>query len=620
MTGLRRAPGAPLRKGAIAVSILGLVVALQVVHATTISEPVEVTALAVADSASGFVGSASTIEVRVLANGTGSVFVDTKPLSQMDMQGSARQAARVAADTLGLDWRSYDFLLKFRSDIPVIGGPSAGGEMALAFLVALWNLEHPDASWVLDESVAGTGTINADGTIGPVGGIPAKAEGARDRGIKVFLYPAGQDVATTRVASGLGARTVLVDMQDHCEALDMECRPVSTLRQLLSAVAGVDLDAPDVEIPDTSGYEPYLGTDIRGQVTAVQEASAASRARLATLGLSAKQEADVDGVLAEADDSVESATGFVEAGKFYAAASAAFRARVSERFAGSLMDLYESMQAGTTMRDAVEACEGAATAAASHAGSLEAPDMVAWYAIGEAQQRAQEAEDLAKEATTRSRNAYGLDDVVQVLHTTSFCLERAQSSRWWAGMPQAFPSGPGIRDPREFAQEILSEAEDAILYGRAIGASGGQDKWQQAQTLVERQWWPAATRMAIQAMTESAVDVQAQSGEIPASVLAAARQAAAQAVARARAAGIEPLVSVSLIELASGQDSQQELASYWTARSLALMGPLPAPAGPAPTAVSIPDGSSSASAGKVWVGLGALLIAALVAHKGLRKS
>ena len=37
-----------------------------------------------------------------------------------------------------------------------------------------------------------TGTINPDGTVGPVGGIPQKVEGAADEGIKTVLIPAGQ--------------------------------------------------------------------------------------------------------------------------------------------------------------------------------------------------------------------------------------------------------------------------------------------------------------------------------------------------------------------------------------------------------------------------------------------
>ena len=39
--------------------------------------------------------------------------------------------------------------------------------------------------------IAGTGTIEIDGTVGPIGGIAEKLLGARDVGATVFLVPAG---------------------------------------------------------------------------------------------------------------------------------------------------------------------------------------------------------------------------------------------------------------------------------------------------------------------------------------------------------------------------------------------------------------------------------------------
>jgi predicted S18 family serine protease len=379
-------------------------------------------------------------------------------------------------------------------------------------------------------------------------------------------------------------------------------------------VAGVDLNAPDVRVPDTSDYEPYLGADVRGQVFAVTDANAAAYARLRTLALRASDENQVESVLAEANASVQAAQEFIDADKFYAAATSAFRARVSTRLASMLMDLYQAAKT-TGVRDVVDACSSAARQAANEAGNLTAADIVAWYAVGEAQQRAKEAEDLARQAASSMRTAYRLDDWIQVLQEASLCMERAQSSHWWAGMPRVFPAGPAIPDPKAFAQDILSEAEEAILYGQAVGATGGQAKWQEAMRFVERQWWPAATRMGIQAMTESAVDLQSQAGDVPGSVLQAARQAAAQAVARARASGVEPLVSVSLMELAEEQDAKEELGSYWTARSLALMGPV------RDRTVSTPPAPvAQPTEWPVWVAFAALVLSGLVAYRGVRRS
>ncbi|HET7036927.1 MAG TPA: S16 family serine protease [Thermomicrobiaceae bacterium] len=66
-----------------------------------------------------------------------------------------------------------------------VDGPSAGALMTAAVL----------ADYLGDEiqpTVTMTGTINPDGTIGPVGGIPQKLEGAAKAGKKTVLVPAGQ--------------------------------------------------------------------------------------------------------------------------------------------------------------------------------------------------------------------------------------------------------------------------------------------------------------------------------------------------------------------------------------------------------------------------------------------
>ena len=38
--------------------------------------------------------------------------------------------------------------------------------------------------------IAGTGTIDDDGNVGPIGGIPQKLVGAKDAGAQLFLVPA----------------------------------------------------------------------------------------------------------------------------------------------------------------------------------------------------------------------------------------------------------------------------------------------------------------------------------------------------------------------------------------------------------------------------------------------
>jgi PDZ domain-containing protein len=72
--------------------------------------------------------------------------------------------------------------------------------------------------------VAGTGTIDADGKVGPIGGIPLKMVAARDIGAELFLVPADNcaeavenaqpGLPMAKVATLDDALTALADLRD----------------------------------------------------------------------------------------------------------------------------------------------------------------------------------------------------------------------------------------------------------------------------------------------------------------------------------------------------------------------------------------------------------------------
>lgn len=95
-----------------------------------------------------------------------------------------------------------------------VGGPSAG----LMFATGIVDKLTPD-DLVAGEHVAGTGTIEPDGTVGPIGGIRQKLAGARDAGATLFVMPA-----------------------DHCAEVaghipdGLTVTPVATLTEAVSAI------------------------------------------------------------------------------------------------------------------------------------------------------------------------------------------------------------------------------------------------------------------------------------------------------------------------------------------------------------------------------------------------
>ena len=100
---------------------------------------------------------------------------------------------------------SYQFPVEVTVGIdPAIGGPSAGLMFSLGIYDTL-----TEGSMTGGEVVAGTGTIDPDGTVGPIGGIDQKIAGARDDGADA-LPGAGRQlrrrlrVAPRRHAAGPG--------------------------------------------------------------------------------------------------------------------------------------------------------------------------------------------------------------------------------------------------------------------------------------------------------------------------------------------------------------------------------------------------------------------------------
>lgn len=96
-----------------------------------------------------------------------------------------------------------------------VGGPSAG----LMFSLGIVDQLTPGAL-TGGRHVAGTGTIDADGEVGPIGGIHQKMAGARDAGASVFLVPQG-NCSEARTDPPEGLRLVAVKTLDAAvEALE----------------------------------------------------------------------------------------------------------------------------------------------------------------------------------------------------------------------------------------------------------------------------------------------------------------------------------------------------------------------------------------------------------------
>lgn len=93
----------------------------------------------------------------------------------------------------------YDFPLDISVAVQDVGGPSAG----TIFSLAVYDELTPGAL-TGGERIAGTGTIDADGAVGAIGGIRQKMVGARAEKAEFFLAPAANcDEVAGHVPEGL---------------------------------------------------------------------------------------------------------------------------------------------------------------------------------------------------------------------------------------------------------------------------------------------------------------------------------------------------------------------------------------------------------------------------------
>ncbi len=115
----------------------------------------------------------------------------------------------------------YDFPVNVVYNVSSrIGGPSAGTMFALAIYDKL-----TPGSLTGGQSVAGTGEIAADGTVGPIGGIQQKMAAAQDAGATVFLAPAAN------CAEALGADVNFVQLR---------LVKITSLSQAISSLEAID--------------------------------------------------------------------------------------------------------------------------------------------------------------------------------------------------------------------------------------------------------------------------------------------------------------------------------------------------------------------------------------------
>jgi len=173
------------------------------------------------------------------------------------------QRVRVMGTGLGALHAAFRYAVDRTSAIPHTGritiynasyaptssdGPSAGAAMAVGFL-AVFRGDR------IIRGVAMTGTIEPDGRIGPVGGIPDKVRAAKREGYRLVLVPAGQ------------VRTPRWNLNELALELNITITEIETIDQAYEFMTGqrLSFSAWEVEYARGSIAEPlFVSRRLRG--------------------------------------------------------------------------------------------------------------------------------------------------------------------------------------------------------------------------------------------------------------------------------------------------------------------------------------------------------------------
>ncbi len=136
----------------------------------------------------------------------------------VELTASPDDPSRTIVGFFPFDTTRVDLPFELSINTASIGGPSAG----LAFTLTLID-ELTPGELTGGGDVAVTGTIELDGSVGPIGGLRQKASAVAQAGVDVFIVPAEQgeaDIEAAREAAGGGLEIVAVaTLEEALQAL-----------------------------------------------------------------------------------------------------------------------------------------------------------------------------------------------------------------------------------------------------------------------------------------------------------------------------------------------------------------------------------------------------------------
>jgi uncharacterized protein len=547
---------------------------------------VTVYAPAVASTESGYVGVISTVTVTIQSNGSGRVFVDTLPLTEVDMQGSARLAVKVASalvkndENSDVDPSEFDYFFVVRTSSPVIGGPSAGGIMTVATISLL-------EGWEMDNRTVMTGMINPDGSIGPIGGIPQKIDAAYSVGANHFLIPKGQGTYTEMVATTVNGwvttvKPVTRNIADYAMVnYGMAVTEVADINEALGNFTGYNFFFNETEtITTTDDYlnaiKPLASTLLESARREYKNASMKIENTSIPNNYPTYYRYDLIDSLEVAKENLKKSEEAYENKTYYTSTSESFQSLIYSRFIIYTCDYWDPDN-DTYLQDLLNSVINKYNYASDLARNAEINGYISLQTVGAAQRRATEAKEMLDSADSMFNSGLFLyTQVLDFLYKISFIYERCNSIGWWINIGSNFNETGNLDKDNldDLALEYIEEAQQATIYSDIIigqiGSSAGdsanylalaEDLLVSARQNLENDYPALAFFEALEATVRANLAIETIGFE-PQDKIDIARDSVKNNIAKSRQQGIEPVLAVSYYEFAESlaNDSQYDSA------------------------------------------------------------
>lgn len=482
----------------------------------------------------------------LITPGNGKIFVSTTPYTQIDMQGSAQLSALTACDVLGKDFLDYNFFYTIESTSPIVGGPSAGSVMTIATMAALQDLN-------ISEEVYMTGMIYPDGSIGPVGGIPAKLRAAADRGADTFLIPQGQQVVVVEevVTENRGpftfrtTETKEVNLIDLGNELGVNVAEVNTVGDAFAYYTGYSVSEPEV----TFNVSQY--SDIMVKLADKMKSDALE------LLEEAEKHAEED-ELAGIRNTIEQAEENYKEGDYYTSTSQYFQAKIDMRYV-----IYKHTLTTNNIDEEFKKVEEEINHCTECLEGYETLGVNSFQLIGAAEERTKKAEKYLSDA----RSSRDFDAAINNL---ALARERVESAKAWLSLLDTIDEDVKLdkEQLKRRAQFYHSQAESLIVYGSSIGGystliNRAKESADLSSEMLGQGFYAGAVTSAIDSIVKTSISVElvgATESQI-ADKTSSAEKSAKGALSEVEF--ITPILPTAYFEFANNMDNDLEKLMYY---------------------------------------------------------